>query len=175
MLIIFNPVAGRRRVAVLWRVLDMLMHNGVQVEVVETEDAGHATDLAREAARAGRGMVVAAGGDGTVAEVANGLIGSATALGVIPLGTANVLAKEYGLPSSPRAVANMLAYKRVRPLWPGVAKLPERDHVFVQMAGFGFDGAVVHGLPPLLKRVIGRGAYVWQCAWESLAYNFPTL
>jgi len=175
MLIIFNPVAGRRRVAVLWRVLDMLMHNGVQVEVVETEDAGHATELAGAAAREGRGMVVAAGGDGTVAEVANGLIGSATALGVIPLGTANVLAKEYGLPSSPRAVANMLAYKRTRPLWPGIAKLPGRDHVFVQMAGFGFDGAVVHGLPKLLKRAIGRGAYVWQCAWESLAYTFPTV
>ncbi|HUM08342.1 MAG TPA: diacylglycerol kinase family protein [Acidocella sp.] len=175
MLIIFNPVAGRRRVAVLWRVLDMLMHNGVQVEVVETEDAGHATELARAAACEGRGMVVAAGGDGTVAEVANGLIGSATALGVIPLGTANVLAKEYGLPSSPRAVANMLAYRRTRPLWPGIAKLPGRDRVFVQMAGFGFDGAVVHGLPKLLKRAIGRGAYVWQCAWESLAYNFPTV
>ncbi len=175
MLIIFNPFAGRRRIALLWRVLDMLMHNGVKLEVVETEHPGHAIELAREAAREGRGMVVAAGGDGTIAEVANGLIGSATALGVIPLGTANVLAKEYGLPSSPRAVANMLAYKRVRPLWPGVAKLPGRDHVFVQMAGFGFDGAVVHGLPPLLKRAIGRGAYVWQCLWESLAYNFPTV
>ncbi|MBB5373969.1 diacylglycerol/lipid kinase family protein [Acidocella aromatica] len=175
MLIIFNPVAGRRRVALLWRVLDLLMSNGVKVEVAETEHPGHATELAREAAREGRGMVVAAGGDGTIAEVANGLIGSPTALGVIPLGTANVLAKEYGLPSSPRAVANMLAYKRTRLLWPGIARLPREDHVFVQMAGLGFDGAVVHGLPPLLKRVIGRGAYVWQSVWESLVYGFPPL
>jgi diacylglycerol kinase family enzyme len=173
MLVIFNPVAGRRRAAALWRVLDLLVENGVKVEVAETQYAGHATLLARDAAREGRGMVVAAGGDGTIAEVANGLIGSDTALGVIPLGTANVLAKEYKLPTAPRAVANALAYQRTRLLWPGIARLEGREHVFVQMVGLGFDGAVVHGLQPLLKRVIGRGAYVWQSLWESVAYRFP--
>jgi diacylglycerol kinase family enzyme len=173
MLVIFNPVAGRRRATALWKVLDLLVENGIKVEVAETQHAGHATELARAAARAGRSMVVAAGGDGTIAEVANGLIGSDTALGVIPLGTANVLAKEYKLSTTPRAVANALAYKRTRLLWPGVAKLEGREHVFVQMVGLGFDGAVVHGLQPLLKRVIGRGAYVWQSLWESVAYGFP--
>ena len=116
-----------------------------------------------------------AGGDGTIAEVANGLLGSATALGVIPLGTANVLAKEYRLSTSPRAIANALAYRRTALLWPGVARLEGREHVFVQMVGLGFDGAVVHGLQPLLKRAIGRGAYVWQSVWESVAYGFPKL
>jgi diacylglycerol kinase family enzyme len=175
MLVIFNPVAGRRRATALWRVLDLLVENGIKLEVAETQYAGHATKLAREAARAGRNMVVAAGGDGTIAEVANGLIGSATALGVIPLGTANVLAKEYRLPTAPRAIANALAYKRTQALWPGVAKFGgvEGEHVFVQMVGLGFDGAVVHGLQPLLKRVFGRGAYVWQSLWESVAYRFP--
>jgi diacylglycerol kinase family enzyme len=175
MLVIFNPVAGRRRAAALWKVLDLLVENGIKVEVAETQYAGHATLLARGAAAEGRGMVVAAGGDGTIAEVANGLIGSATALGVIPLGTANVLAKEYRLPTAPRAIANALAYKRTKALWPGVAKLNGggEEHVFVQMVGLGFDGAVVHGIQPLLKRVIGRGAYVWQSLWESVAYRFP--
>lgn len=173
MLIIFNPVAGRRRAASLWRVLDLLVENGVKVEVAETQHAGHATELARAAAREGRSMVVAAGGDGTIAEVANGLLGSATALGIIPLGTANVLAKEYRLSTGARAIANTLAYRRTQPLWPGVAKLEGREHVFVQMVGLGFDGAVVHGLQPLLKRLIGRGAYVWQSVWEAIAYRFP--
>jgi diacylglycerol kinase family enzyme len=173
MLVIFNPVAGRRRAAALWRVLDLLVENGVKVEVAETQHAGHATQLARDAAREGLSMVVAAGGDGTIAEVANGLIGSTTALGVIPLGTANVLAKEYKLSTTPRAVANALAYRRTRLLWPGIAKMDGSEHVFVQMVGLGFDGAVVHGLQPLLKRVIGRGAYVWQSLWESVAYRFP--
>jgi diacylglycerol kinase family enzyme len=175
MLIIFNPVAGRRRAASLWRVLDLLIENGVQVEVAETQHAGHATQLAHDAAREGRTMVVAAGGDGTIAEVANGLLGSDTALGIIPLGTANVLAKEYKLSTTPRAIANALAYRRTQLLWPGVAKLEGRDHVFVQMVGLGFDGAVVHGLQPLLKRAIGRGAYVWQSVWESVAYGFPSV
>jgi len=173
MLVIFNPVAGRRRAAALWRVLDLLVENGVKLEVAETQHAGHATQLARNAAREGLAMVVAAGGDGTIAEVANGLIGSTTALGVIPLGTANVLAKEYKLPTSPRAIANALAYRRTRLLWPGIAKMAGDEHVFVQMVGLGFDGAVVHGLQPLLKRAIGRGAYVWQSLWESIAYRFP--
>lgn len=175
MLVIFNPVAGRRRAAALWHVLDLLVENGVMVEVAETRHAGHATELARAAAREGRAMVVAAGGDGTIAEVANGLLGSNTALGVIPLGTANVLAKEYGLSTSPRAIANALAYRRTRLLWPGVARILGHEHVFVQMLGLGFDGAVVRGLPPLLKRAIGRGAYVWQSLWESVAYGFPKL
>jgi diacylglycerol kinase family enzyme len=175
MLIIFNPVAGRRRATSLWRVLDLLVENGIKVEVAETQHAGHATELARTAAREGRAMVVAAGGDGTIAEVANGLIGSQTALGIIPLGTANVLAKEYRLSTGPRAIANTLAYQRTKLLWPGLARLEGSEHVFVQMVGLGFDGAVVHGLQPLLKRLIGRGAYVWQSVWESVAYGFPKL
>ncbi len=173
MLIIFNPVAGRRRAAHLWKVLDVLVENGVMVEVAETQHAGHATELARAAAAEGRRMVVAAGGDGTIAEVANGLLGSDSALGIIPLGTANVLAKEFRLSTSPRAIANALAYRRTKLLWPGVARLEGREHVFVQMVGLGFDGAVVHGLQPLLKKMIGKGAYVWQSLWESVAYRFP--
>ncbi len=173
MLIIFNPVAGRRRAAALWRVLDLLVENGVKIEVAETQHAGHATELARQAARGGEFMVVAAGGDGTIAEVANGLIGSQTALGIIPLGTANVLAKEYKLSTTPRAIANTLAYKRCQRLWPGVAQLPGGQRVFVQMLGLGFDGAVVKGVQPMLKRAIGKGAYVWQSLWESVAYRFP--
>jgi diacylglycerol kinase (ATP) len=173
MLVIFNPVAGRRRAAALWKVLDILVENGVKVEVAETQHAGHATVLARAAALAGARLVVAAGGDGTIAEVANGLLGSQTMLGIIPLGTANVLAKEYRLSTGARGVANALAYRRTQLLWPGVARLGTGNHVFVQMIGLGFDGAVVHGLQPWLKRVIGRGAYVWQSLWESMAYRFP--
>src|SRR5487761_2782783 len=97
MVIVFNPAAGNRRVHRLWRVLDILAANGVR-------------------------WVVAAGGDGTIAEVASGLLGTGAALGVIPLGTANVLAHEYALPFAPRAVAAALAFGRTRPLWPGLAE-----------------------------------------------------
>src|SRR3954453_12938428 len=75
MVIVFNPVAGRRRAHLLWRVLDVLVANGVRLELAETCRAGHAEALARDAVLRGEPMVVAAGGDGTIAEVANGLMG----------------------------------------------------------------------------------------------------
>jgi len=105
MVIVFNPAAGRRRAHLLWRVLDPLVANGVRLEIVETERRGDARALARAAAANGARLVVAAGGDGTIAEVSSGLVGTDAALGVIPLGTANVLAHEIGLPFLPSAIA----------------------------------------------------------------------
>jgi len=143
LVIVFNPVAGRRRANLLWRVLDVLVANGVRLDLAETARAGHAESLAREAARRGEPMVVAAGGDGTIAEVANGIMGSPTRLGVIPLGTANVLAHELGLPFSPKAVAAALAFGRTTTLWPGVASSAHGDRLFVQMLGVGFVAGIV--------------------------------
>jgi len=175
MVIIFNPVAGRRRAALLWRVLDVLAANGIRLDLAETHRAGHAEALAREAARGGASMVVAAGGDGTIAEVANGLMGSGARLGVIPLGTANVLAHELALPFAPRAVAAALAFGRTRTLWPGVARGPDSSRLFVQMLGIGFDAQVVHRLSLPLKRVLGKGAYVVQSLQETWRYKFPPI
>lgn len=175
MVIIFNPAAGRRRAALLWRVLDVLATNGVRLDLAETRCRGHAERLAREAVRAGAPMVVAAGGDGTIAEVANGILGSHAQLGVIPLGTANVLAQELSLPFAPRAVAAALAFGRTQMLWPGVARGTEESRLFVQMLGVGFDAHVVHRLPLPLKRVLGRGAYVVQSLREVLRYDYAPI
>lgn len=172
MIIVFNPVAGMRRASLLWRVLDVLVANGVRIELAETHRPGHAEALAREAACRGAPMVVAAGGDGTIAEVANGLMGTAVRLGVIPLGTANVVAHEMALPFEPRAVAAALAFGRTRPLWPGIARGAESSRLFVQMFGVGFDARVVHQLPVPLKRAFGRGAYALQTLRELAFYPF---
>lgn len=175
MLIIFNPVAGRRRAALLWRVLDVLVANGVRLDLAETRRAGHASALAREAAMRGERLVVAAGGDGTIAEVANGLMGSEANLGVIPLGTANVLAHELGLPFVPRAVAAALAFGRTCTLWPGQANGPDGARLFVQMLGVGFDAYVVRNLSFNMKKVMGKGAYVVQSMRDLLRYDFPVI
>jgi diacylglycerol kinase family enzyme len=173
--IVFNPVAGRRRAQLLWRVLDVMSHNGVRLEIAETRHRGHAVELARRAAGAGVRLVVAAGGDGTIAEVANGLSGSACRLGIIPLGSANVLAHELGLAFAPRAVAASLAFSRSRTVWPGVVSGPGGSRLFVQMLGAGFDAQVVHRLSTRLKRVLGRGAYVAQSLREAARYRFPPI
>jgi diacylglycerol kinase (ATP) len=173
MIIVFNPAAGRRRAHLLWRVLDVLVANGVRLDLAETHRVGHAEALAREAVRRGERMVVAAGGDGTIAEVANGLMGSGARLGVIPLGTANVLAHELGLPFAPKSVAAALAFGRTHTLWPGQANSADGSRLFVQMLGVGFDAHVVHTLSFPLKKAFGKGAYVWQSIRELSRYTFP--
>jgi YegS/Rv2252/BmrU family lipid kinase len=175
MVIIFNPVAGRRRAQLLWRVLDVLVANGVRLDLAETHRAGHAEALARDAARRGEQMVVAAGGDGTIAEIANGLIGTGVRLGVIPLGTANVLAHELGLPFAPRSVAAALAFGRTRTLWPGLAHRANAERLFVQMLGVGFDAHVVSRISFPAKKVLGKGAYVLQSLRELTRYRFPVI
>ncbi len=175
MLIIFNPAAGRRRAHRLWRVLDIMVNSGLRLELAETRHSGHATILAAAAAKAGQRLVVAAGGDGTIAEVAAGLAGSDTKMGIIPLGTANVLAHELGLPFAPNAVAAALAFGRTRPIWPGLACAGDEQRLFVQMVGAGFDAEVVHNLPLRLKRIFGRTAYVIQGLRESARYDFPMI
>ncbi len=173
MLIVFNPAAGARRRRRLLVALDLLRGLGLRPEIAETARRGHATELARAAALDGVRTVVAAGGDGTIAEVAAGLAGSDSALGVLPLGTANVLALELGLPRTPDRAAEVLAMGRTALLHPGLARYADgRELLFVQMLGAGFDAAVVHALVPGLKRAIGKGAYVWQTMREMPRYPF---
>src|ERR1700722_9886432 len=175
MVIVFNPVAGRRRAHLLWRVLDVLVANGVRLELAETCRAGHAESLTLETAKRGEKMGVAAGGDGTIAEVANGLMGTGAHLGVIPLGTANVLAHELGLPFSPKAVAAALAFGRTTTLWPGVASSATGDRLFVQMLGVGFDAHVVKRVSFPMKKLLGKGAYVMRSMAELTRYSYPRI
>ncbi len=175
MLVIYNPTAGRRNMRHLWSVLDLLMAHGVRLEVVETRRAGHARSLAHEAGRCGVPLVVAAGGDGTIAEIADGMSGSPSRLGIIPLGTANVLARELHLPFGARNVASTLVSDTVMTLWPGIARSAGGSRLFVQMLGIGFDAHVVHHISRPVKRVLGRGAYVVQTLRELPRYKFEAM
>jgi len=175
-LIIFNPAAGAGRRRRLARALAALRASGIVADLAETRAPGDAEAIAREAARRGVPAVVAAGGDGTIAEVAAGLSGSDSALGLLPLGTANVLAWELGVPLRPERAAAVLAAGRTAPLHPGIARFGDgRARLFVQMLGAGFDAAVVERLDLGLKRRIGRAAYVWQSMRELPRYDFPVI
>jgi YegS/Rv2252/BmrU family lipid kinase len=176
MLIVFNPAAGARRRRRLLAALDLLRGLGMRPDVADTARRGHAVEIAHHAAREGVPIIVAAGGDGTIAEVAAGLSGSDSALGVLPLGTANVLALELGLPRTPAGAAGVLAMGRTALLHPGLARYADgRELLFVQMLGAGFDAAVVHNLPAALKRAFGKGAYVLQTLREMPRYRFTPL
>lgn len=175
MLVVFNPAAGSARRRRLERALAALRAAGLRPEVADTRGPGDAERIAR-AAGPDVAAVVAAGGDGTVAEVAAGIAGSGAALGILPFGTANVLAHEVGLPLRAEAAALALASARRVMLHPGLAMGPDgRARLFVQMLGAGFDAAVVHGLPPALKRRIGRASYVVQSLREAARHRFPPI
>jgi diacylglycerol kinase family enzyme len=176
MLLIFNPAAGMRRRRLFERVAGALAEAGMRFAVADTAAAGDAERLAREAVAAGERLVVAAGGDGTIAEVANGIAGSSAALGVIPTGTANVFAHELGLPFAPGAIAAMLAAGVTRRVIPGRARFDDgRERLFIQMLGVGFDAAVVAALDTALKRRIGKGAYVVETLRQLATWRFPPL
>ena len=107
-LIVFNPGAGQAGSAEqdIYAARDVWREHGWQVDLCPTAGPGDGTRIAREAVEQGYHMVVAAGGDGTVNEVINGLAGSQTVLAALPIGTVNVWVRELGLPLQPRAAAS---------------------------------------------------------------------
>ncbi|MGE5503130.1 MAG: diacylglycerol/lipid kinase family protein [Actinomycetota bacterium] len=172
-LVIYNPTAGARRRRRMQAVLDGLARHGCRTALLRTERRGDAEDGARTAGRDGFDLVVAAGGDGTVNEVANGLAASdaPVPMAFLPLGTANVLAAEIGLAPTPAAVVAMIEAGRTRSIRLGLA---EGRH-FVLMASAGLDSAVVQGVDLALKRATGKLAYGIEAVRQALAWPFPEL
>lgn len=158
-LAIINPLSGTVSVAQKEQLSDAFRQRaaalGYTPETVFTQRAGHATELAADAVRRGIGRVLAVGGDGTVNETARALRRSATALGIVPLGSGNGLARHLGLPLNPiRAVERALAGR------PVVIDSGEiNEHPFFCTAGLGFEAYVAHvfaqqparGLPTYIR------------------------
>jgi diacylglycerol kinase (ATP) len=171
--IIGNPNSGRAGSrGYLERCAQILRSSGLGVEVLNTERPDHATKLASSADAA---LVVAAGGDGTINEVINGLGREAT-LAILPLGTANVLARELGLPLDvERACERILRGHRAR-IDLGVATNREGvERRFACMAGIGFDAKVVSAVTPRMKRYL-RGLAFALTAFKVLAKeDFPSM
>jgi Diacylglycerol kinase catalytic domain len=158
-LIIVNPAAGRMRSRRrrLDRVVGTLQRLGCPVTV---RDAAGGPGMAEALARSAEpefDVIVAAGGDGTVAAVVNGIAAAPRPVAILPFGTANVLAAEIGVPGDVEAQAAMIAAGPARPFWPG--RLDGR--LFVISAGAGFDAAVVAAVDPRVKRWGGRLAFAW--------------
>jgi YegS/Rv2252/BmrU family lipid kinase len=164
--LIFNPTAGSAEAhegelsaaAAVWR------DHGWQVELTPTTGPSDGVRLARQAADEGYDLVVAAGGDGTINDVINGLAGSTTALATLPLGTMNVWARELRLPLQPRAAALAMLGWQIRTIDLGRAG----DRYFLLMAGIGFDAAITAGVRADEKRRLGAFAYVLRGIEQTL-------
>lgn len=162
-MLIFNPAAGQldaRRD--LERAMALLASRGWRIAMAETTFAGSATETARAAAASGQEVVLVAGGDGTLHEVVNGLVGSEVALGVLPVGTANVWAREIGMPTALPLVSDLLPAARAlaegRVYRIDVGRAGGRH--FLLWAGVGFDAWVTREVRPEIKRRLGPLAFV---------------
>jgi len=173
--LIINPVSGGAGKLDLARLEGIATEQGCQLDVLRTESAGHATDLAREARQEGVDLVLAGGGDGTINEVVNGLAMTDTPLGIVPLGTVNVLARECGLPLDPESAFRAALERKPRSISLGHIVAGGVERYFSFVAGIGFDAHVVHGVSTGLKRYIGKGAYIAKALTSLATWSPPAL
>jgi YegS/Rv2252/BmrU family lipid kinase len=162
--LIANPAALRASRAKIDLAAALFRQGGRETDVILTECRGQAETLSRELAGRADLLVVAAGGDGTINEVINGLAYSETPLAVLPLGTANVLAKELSIPEDPREAVAIALRGQTHNVSLGRILLghtpSQRGRYFMLMAGVGFDGEAVYGCHSGIKRRAGKTAYI---------------
>jgi YegS/Rv2252/BmrU family lipid kinase len=182
--IIYNPASGRRRHERLRDIEEatrVLKDTGIVAEAIATANAGSATELARNAVRDGRQLVIVCGGDGTINEAVNGLAGSHTPMAVLPAGTANILAKELGIPWNIPKAARLIARGRLARVALGEIAWSEgstdgpmsKTRHFLCVSGAGPDGAIVHGVDAARKLRLGILAYWQEGLRQFFTYRFP--
>jgi diacylglycerol kinase (ATP) len=154
---------------VLERAAERLRRAGHNLTMERTAGPGTATEIAREQVRRGADLVLAAGGDGTINEVAEGLVHTPAALGILPGGTANVLATELGLGSRLERAAELLNECRPHRISVGhvTCEGGAVSRHFLLMAGVGLDAHIVYQVSLPLKSRTGKLAY-WVAGWGML-------
>lgn len=162
--LISNPNAGRggrHRALEVARFCEILKGHGVTVGVLNTTGPNDATRLAQEAIKAGVRDVIASGGDGTINEALQGLVGEEVRLGVWARGTANVLARELQLPFDVGRAAAVIARGKTQRIYTGCATIEatREKRYFFLMAGIGLDASIVDSVRPSLKRRVGKAAF----------------
>jgi len=168
--VIVNPDSKPRRVKrYLRQSLRILRHNGFELSVYFTKGPGEVLPAARDAVAQGFEAVIVVGGDGTVNEVINGIVGKNVTLGILPSGGSNVLARELRIPMNMVEAAKVLSKKNKRRIDLGVIN----GRYFSMMASCGYDAYAVSRTSLKVKKVIHRYAYVWAGIKDFFGYQ-PT-
>jgi diacylglycerol kinase (ATP) len=180
-ILIGNPIAGGGASKKIKRAVNILRSRGFDVRLMLTEQKGDAGSFARQISqdseiKSQECLVIAAGGDGTYNEVANGLAHSNIPMAILPLGTTSVLAKELNMPEDLEKALNIALNGKVQTIHLGRITCkthnskPLTRH-FLLMAGIGFDGETVCGVNPWVKKITGKGAYILSGIKTILKYN----
>lgn len=179
--LISNPLAGWKtphRADKVQAAAVILRRAGIAATIKSTANPGDGKELARAAIESGCELVVVCGGDGTINEAINGMAKSQVPLAILPGGTANIIARELGLPG------NILKAARQLPSWSpcrvalGRATWNESGspcrRYFVAVAGIGFDAHIISRLNFPMKLRLGVAAYVWEALRQTFLYGFPS-
>jgi YegS/Rv2252/BmrU family lipid kinase len=162
--LIYNPFAGKKRQLVtikdpitLETLKGLLDQYQIRVELSPTQYPGHATKLAREAIKKGQKLVIVAGGDGTVGETINGLIGEDVTLAIIPLGSVMNLARMLSIPNDPEKAVELIKIGRTRKVDVGaITKIDGAamltPHYFLEEAGIGLEAQLHYYLSGIFER-----------------------
>ena len=179
--LLYNPLSGRRRerrLADVEAAAVVLRHAGVEVVLDPTRGQADATEQVHHAIADGCDTIFACGGDGTVHDVLQGMVGSNTSLGIIPLGTANALAHDLQLPRSAAAAARASLTARPRRIAVGRVQYQDMQghrgsRFFTVAAGIGLDAHLFYKLNPLVKGHLGMAAYYAQATRLWLTHHMP--
>ncbi|MFQ3577489.1 MAG: diacylglycerol kinase family protein [Verrucomicrobiia bacterium] len=155
--VIHNPAAKGHKSA---RLADEIRRLSPRIVLRSSDQPDGARKLAEHAVREGFHTIVAAGGDGTINEVVNGIADSKVRFGLLPSGTMNVFASELGLPSGLADCWEIIEYGATRRVDLGMAN----GHYFVQLAGIGLDAQIVQQTDPETKRTLGPLSYIMSAA-----------
>jgi diacylglycerol kinase (ATP) len=177
--LLYNPDSGgsrTRRQAELESVLKLLRNANVEAQLVLTDSRAHAEEKARQAVLAGCDTIFACGGDGTIHNIIQVLANSGTALAILPMGTANALAHDLGLPRNITAAAQAALQALPRRVALGRIQYLDlegqpRDRFFVVAAGAGVDAHLFYKLRTGAKQQMGMAAY-YAKAWH-LWFTYP--
>jgi len=175
-IIIANPASGTvgfpHQIQSFDETLAFLRNHGWKVELWYTQVRGDGEHLARKAVEQKANLVIAAGGDGTINEIIQGLAGSETALGVLPSGTVNVWARELGIPLDDTRARSVLVNGQTR--WIDLGCVNGR--YFLLMVGVGFDGEVTHAVEGKPLKRLGILGYTLAVIWLGPGYRgFPVV
>lgn len=175
--IIYNPAAGRLSVKPFIKsAVRELETAGWRLDAAETQSGAHTVELAKQAAAEKKDAVFAVGGDGTIGNVVNGLIGSETSLGVLPAGTANVWSMELGLrpfawtrPGALRKNAALLANAPSHAIDVGMCN----EFSFMMWAGIGLDAMAIHSIEPRirLEKFFAMPEFAAKTIWQAALWS----
>ncbi len=178
--VIVNPAAGANSTHRKWPHLqDLLKHIGLSFDHQYTEAAGHAIELAREAAGKGYGCIVAVGGDGTANEVANGILhsggGEDISMGVVSTGTGSDFVRSVGIPLHYRDACSCLVSQGRYKIDVGIVEYRNNGKIekryFINTAGIGFDAAAVEMTERLPKNLGGTIPYLTGLVCTLIGYK----